>query len=608
MPMNPNVPEPAVDIETRADGTLILRHPLPPGEMATSLAHLLIERAREFPDRTLIAEKDGDAWRKLTYAEAVDGARRVAQFLLDQGAGPDHPVAILSGASINHFLMAWGALFARVPVAPVSLSYSTVPGARPKLEAVLQTVGPAFVFAERLADHQEALDAIDVDLGAATLIAVDAGGANDVVDWRQVLSTEPTNAVDGEIEAIDHDTVTRYMFTSGSTGMPKGVIVTHGMSCYMLAAGTALRDGPDTTTPSRVLDWMPWSHVGAGIMRVASVINAAGEIWLDTGKPVPGEFDKTLENLREARPTQFAGAPLGWSMLVDALEADDDLARTFYANVRAMQAGSAAMPASLSDRIQALNEKYAGHRFPFGTSLASTEVHGCIAKYWPSERTDIVGLPLPGAEIKLIPQGDKYELRVRSPGVTPGYLGAPEKSREAFDEDGYFKMGDAVRFIDPDKPTEGLAFAGRVAEEFKLITGTWVSAGTLRADIVASASPLLRDVVVCGLNRSYITVMAWPNIEACRELAGTGDPDALVRSPEVRRHIRDSLVRHNERNPGSSRSVKRFLLLAAPPDPGAFEITDKGYINQAAVQDHRQQDVERLFADAPDDDVVVVTP
>lgn len=576
--------------------------------MVRSMAHLLIERARAYPERTLIAEKRGDGWRKLSYADAVAGSRSVAQWLLNQGASARRPLAIVSGASINHFLMAWGALFAGVPYTPVSLSYSTVPGARPKLAAVLSTVNPAFLFAEQLAPHRDALDAIDFDLASANLVTTTPEGANTVTDWQDVISTTATADVDRAIDGITHDTVSRYMFTSGSTGMPKGVKITHGMSSYMLAAGEALRDQADPEVENRVLDWMPWSHVGAGVMRLASVINAAGSIWLDTGKPVPGEFEKTLANLREVKPTQYAGAPLGWSMLVDALEQDEELAHTFYEHIRAMQAGSAAMPESLAARIQALNEKYTGRRFPFGTSLASTEVHGCISKYWPSERTDVVGLPMPGAELKLIPHGDKFELRVRAPGVTPGYLNEPEKTRDAFDDEGYFKMGDAVRFVEPDDPTAGLAFAGRVAEEFKLITGTWVSAGTLRADALAAASPWLRDIVVCGLNESFIAVLAWPNISACEDLAGTSDPEAIACSTAVRDRIAQCLARYNMNNPGSSRAIRRFLLLATPPDAGAFEITDKGYINQSAVQDHRREAVASLFLDSPPADVVAVTP
>ena len=591
--------EPELEIETRDDGTLVLRHPRPVQPVAPSMAHLLIERAETYPDRVLVAEKSGGNWRHLTYRDAVDGCHRVAQWLIDQGAGVDRPLAVLSGASIAHFLMAWGAVFARVPSTPVSLSYSTVPGARLKLKAVLDKVQPGFLFADDWNDYAVALE--DIGWSGNNGIRIGAGGA---VDLETILATTATDAVDESIEAITPETVTRYMFTSGSTGMPKGVIVNHRMTCQLLASSAALRDPLAPETSPRVLDWMPWSHVGAGVMRLASMIASGGSVYLDTGKPTPAEFHKTIANLKEVKPTSFAGAPLGWSMLVDALERDDGFARGFYENIQAMQAGSAAMPDALAERIQALNVKYTGHRFPFGTSLMSTEVHSCTSKYWPTERTDIVGLPMPGAELKLVPFGDKYELRVRSPGVTPGYLGEPEKTRDAFDDEGFFKMGDALRFADPGKPLEGLTFAGRVAEEFKLVTGTWVSAGTLRADAIAAASPWVRDVVVCGLNESFVALLVWPNLGACAEVAGTDDPAVITEHPDVREKIAAGFAGHNMANTGSSRHIRRFMLLAEPPDPGAYEITDKGYINQAAVQSHRQAEVNRLFADNPDPDVV----
>ena len=593
--------EPELDIETRDDGTLVLRHPGSSEPVAGNLALLLLERAATWPDQILIAEKSDDVWRHLTYAQAVDGCRRVAQWLINQGAGAERPLAILSGASITHFLMAWGAVFARVPSTPVSLSYSSVKGARPKLKAVLDRVQPGFLFADDWNSYDEAL--ADIGWAGSNEVRIGAGAAVSIED---ILRTEPTAAVDDSIAAITPDTITRYMFTSGSTGMPKGVIVTHRMTCQMLASSAAVRNPLAPEAAPRVLDWMPWSHVGAGLMRLASMINAGGSIFLDDGKPTPEDFHKTITNLREVKPTSFAGAPLGWSMLTDALERDDGFARGFYENIQAMQAGSAAMPDSLADRIQTLNEKYAGRRFPFGTSLLSTEVHCCTTKYWPSERTDIVGLPMPGAELKLVPFGDKYELRVRSDGVTPGYLGEPDKTRESFDEEGFFKMGDALRFADPDDPLQGLSFAGRVAEEFKLITGTWVSAGTLRADAIAAASPWVRDVVVCGLNESFVSLLVWPNLNTTSEVAGTEEPLAICAHPEVREKIARGFQTHNLANSGSSRTIRRFLLLPEPPDPGAYEITDKGYVNQSAVQTHRREAVESLYAETPGSEVVVV--
>lgn len=583
-------PEPAVDCERRDNGEVVLRCPYPPGETHRSMTHLLLERAEQIPDRTLVAERIDGEWTHLTYQQAVEGACGVAQWLIDQGATPQTPLAILTGSSIRHFLMAWGAQFARVPYVPVSTSYSTVPGAYPKLDAVLSTVEPVFLFAEGFGLVDDALDAIDFDV--ANRVRIDAA---DDEAWDRIVSTAATKDVDASIEQTDHDTVTRYMFTSGSTGMPKGVIVTQGMTCHMLAASAGLREPGGIDTETRVLDWMPWSHVGAGVMRIASMLSVGGSIYLDTGKPIPGEFEKTLQNIREVRPTQFGGAPLGWSMLVDALEADDEFAQTFFSACRSIQFGSAAMAEALAERIQRLCMKYLGRRVPMGTSLLSTEVHVCINRYWPCVRHEVLGLPMPGCELKLIPLGDKYEMRVRSPGVTPGYLAAPEKTAESFDEEGFFKMGDAIRFAEDDRPEAGLVFAGRVAEEFKLVSGTWVSAGTLRASVIAAASPWVRDVVICGLNRDYVALLIWPNPAACETVCGSPDLGVIAASEEIASRIAVGLRKHNEANPGSSTAVRRFRLLSTLPDPGAFEVTDKGYVNQRAVQERRAGDVEKLY-------------
>ncbi len=602
----PNKP-PAVKVDHRDDGVMILTCPYPPALLARSTAHLLLDSAAKHPERTLIAEKTetGD-WRHLTYDQAVAGCRRVAQWLIDRGAGVDKPLAILSGNSIRHFLMAWGAIFARVPYVPVSVAYSTVTGARPKLEAVLKKIEPAFIFAEDLNTHLPAISAIDFDLDRVTLITAQRNPAVRAESWETIIEAEITSQVDASIDLIDQDTVTRYMFTSGSTGMPKAVIHTHGMSCALTASEEGLQQVGVERIPMRVLEWMPWSHVGAGVMRIGMLIAMGGSIWLDNGKPLPGEFSKTVTNLRTACPNSYAGAPFGWSMVVDALEQDSELAAIFFKNMTAMEFGSAAMPQALAQRIDALSAKYTGERIPMKTSLLSTEVMTCLRRYWVTENLAVIGLPMPGVELKLIPFGSKYELRVRGKGVTPGYYRDPEKTREAFDEEGFFKMGDAVVFADPNDPIQGLSFAGRVHEEFKLQTGTWVSAGTLRADVVTAASPYIKDAVICGLNQTYIGILAWPNLAACATLAGSDDPNEICASQDVKEAIAAGLAAHNARNRGSSRCIQRFLLLVEPPDPGAFEIADKGYINQGEVQRRRSSDVARLFADPPDDQVVVL--
>jgi feruloyl-CoA synthase len=341
-------------------------------------------------------------------------------------------------------------------------------------------------------------------------------------------------------------------------------------------------------------------------MRLNSLIFDAGSVYIDAGRPVPGQFDATVRNLPEVRPTSYSGSPLGWSMLVDALEASPELAEMFFANATSFAFGSAAMPSALAARIQQLAVRNTGEPVLLTTSLLSTEVSAGIMRWWSTGDHDVIGLPAPGADIKLLPVGDnRFEIRARGAGVTPGYLNDPDASKAAFDDEGYFRMGDAVRFADPSDPSRGICFAGRVSEDFKLMSGTWVQAGALRSQVLAAISPYGRDAVVCGLNETDVTLLIWPNLDQCQPLAGSEHP---ARSAVVRTAIAAGLAAHNESNPASSTRIARFLLLEEPPDPGAYEITDKGYVNQRAVQDSRADEVARLYADNldADTDVVVV--
>ena len=585
---------PKVDIVRRDNGELILTSGYGLGEVPPNLATLMTEQATRNPDRPIIVEKNAaEQFEPMTYGEAHEQAMGIATYLLDQGAGVHQPVMILSGASRAHFVVQMGACYAGVPVIPVSTSYTSVEAAFPKFESVFNKTRPAFLFAENPKAVEAAVLGTEIDLDGVECWSVNEGLlAGQPVTALEVITRQVNEAaVSNAIQALTHDTVAKYMFTSGSTGMPKGVIHTHGMICGLIAGQRALRD-IDSESPPIVLDWMPWSHVGAGQMRLYGTVSQGGTIYLDDGKPTAADYPKTLANLREVSITGYAGAPLGWSMLVAALEGDEALAEQFFANLQTLQYGSAAMPTSTYERLQALLVQYQGQHKTMSTSLMSTEVALGLSRYWPCEDQTVVGLPMPGSTFKLVPVGDRYEVRVRSLGVTPGYLKDPEKTQEAFDEEGFFKMGDAVTFADPDRPEAGLRFAGRIAEQFKLMTGTWVSAGTLRAQLVAALAPLARDVVICGLNQSFIAILVWLNGPS-DEAADPSEPFNI--DEETASSIRQALMAHNAANPASSQRVERFAVMAAPASIGAGEITDKGYVNQGAVQARRQSLVELLF-------------
>ncbi|MBS0523666.1 MAG: AMP-binding protein [Proteobacteria bacterium] len=599
------------DIKTdrRADGTIVLQsnHKLKPYEK--HVPAFLARWAKDAPDRLWLAQRRGPGrqWLKVTYAEAKRQVDAVTQALLDRGFGPDKAVMILSSNSIEFALLSMAAMQARAPLAPVSPAYSVMSQDHAKLKYVFDLIKPGLVFVQSGAVYADALAALDranPDFGGVLVVHVDKAPPKvQSLPWSELVATRPTDAVQKSIEQIGPKTVGKFLFTSGSTGMPKAVINTQEMMCANLAMGQMVRVRKPTDPVPVMLDWLPWNHTMGGNATFQSNLAEGGTTWIDDGKPLPGLFDETLRNLREISPTYFANVPAGYAMLATALEKDELLAQKFFRNLNSLAYGGATLPSDLYDRMERLAVKHTGYRLPFITGWGSTETAPTATTvHWASERVGLVGLPFPGVQLKMVPTGEegRYELRLKSVIVTPGYYKQPDLTAQMFDEEGFYRIGDAGRFVDPGDPSQGLVFDGRVVEDFKLMSGTFVLVGTLRSTAVAAVSPVLQDAVVCGQDREYVGLLGFPNVAACRRLADDEDlqlsTEEVLAHPRVIETIKRGLAGMNAAGKGSSMKVKRVLLMREPPSVDGHEITDKGYINQRATLDRRKALVDRLYA------------
>jgi len=607
---DPRYLERRVDVERRADGAIVLTNPHPLKEPPANVIAPLRKWAVERPDQTWLgkrkAPKPGETfgeWELLSYAEANAKVNAVAQALLERGLGQDRPVMILSANSIEHALLTYGAILAGVPVAPVSPSYSLMSSDFAKLKYVVELIEPKLIFVQETAPFAKALAALD--LKGVEIVSVDGKAGTPFAD---LLKAEPGAAVEESYANLRDDMVTKYLFTSGSTGMPKAVITTQ----LMMRTNSVMPSSVQQEDPDRIqvmLNWLPWNHCFGGNAILNNLLTSGGTLYIDGGRPVPGQFDETLQNLREIAPTSYSNVPAAYGMLVPELEKDEALARHFFSNLRTLAYGGAALSQDLYERVQEVAIRLTGERIVFSSGYGATETAPTIMNvHWATERMGQLGLPLPGAAVKLVPSGSKLEVRVKGDCITPGYYKNAEKTAEAFDEEGFYRLGDAARFVDESRPEEGLVFDGRVAEDFKLSTGTWVSAGRLRVQAIEAADGLLQDALVTGLDKEYIGILGFPNIPACRKYAGDDamPVEDLVTDQRVLERLGEGLARHNRTNPGSSTRVQRALLMVEPPSIDAGELTDKGYINQSTALARRADLVEKLYADPPGNDVVIV--
>lgn len=597
---------PDVTVERRADGSILLRSNHAPGEGPRSIAHLIRDKAQLHPDRPWMKQREPGhgPWRQVTYGEAVRAAEGIAQWLLDRGLTGADSVMVLSANSIEHALVTIGCYTAGVPVAPISPAYSLISTDHAKLKHCVATVKPRVIFAQSGTMFERAIATLrDYD---PTLVFVTADSAGEgAIPLSELTATEPTAAVHEARERLSHETVAKYLFTSGSTGMPKGVPQTFGMMAATIAGGEGLRSeeaDPDVIPQS--LEWMPWSHISAGNIGFNGVLWSGGTVHLDEGKPIPGMFETTIKNLYEVSPVVFGSAPIAFGMLAEAMERDPLLRASFFKNLRYMGYGGATLSNDVNDRLQALAVAETGHRIPLTTMYGATETQGVTVTHWATEQVGLVGLPVPGVTIKLVPNGTKLEVRVKGPTVTTGYHNDPEKTAAAFDEEGFYKLGDAAKFVDDNDPAQGLVFDGRVTEDFKLDSGTWVSVGTLRPDLVAAASPWVMDAVIAGQDKPFIGALFWPSMAGMQALAADPGPGSPIE--KLTAILKEKLTAFNATAGGSSRRVGRFVIMAEPPSIDAGEITDKGYVNQRATLERRDDLVRGLYANPPAAGVVTV--
>ncbi|WIX82481.1 feruloyl-CoA synthase [Amycolatopsis carbonis] len=552
------------------------------------------------PDHPLVAERDDDGWATLTYGEVRRRADALGQALLDRGLGPDRPVMILSGNSVAHLVLTLGALTAGVPVAPISVAYSLLSGDHARIREIAKVLKPGLVFAEAGGPFAKALAAVE---GPAVVLTSEVDAVPGAESLDDLLATSPGPELEAAYAATGPDTLAKVLFTSGSTGSPKGVLNTHRMLC---ANQQSIRQAWPFLGEERpvLVDWLPWSHTFGGNHNVDLVLHNGGTLHVDDGKPAPRLFGRSLENLRSARPTLYFNVPAGYAQLVPVLEQDPDFARAFFSRLRLLFNAAAALPAALRTRL-ADAARAAGVDVPLTSSWGATETAPAVTSaHFPFEDARCIGVPLPGLEVKLSPVGEAREIRVRGASVTPGYLHRPDLTAAAFDEEGFYRTGDAA-VPASDDPNAGLLFGGRIAEDFKLDTGTFVRVGALRTALL-SAVPLLSDAVIAGENRSYVSALAWLNQAEARALfAGSLDAsDGCVVHAELRAHVGKLLAAMNSAA-GSAGRVERIVVLADPPDLDAGEITDKGYLNQRRVLARRVAFVERLYAGEPDAAVIV---
>jgi len=586
-------------IEHRARGIIHIRAAQELGAYHDKLSQPLEHWAKNAPDRLFLAQRDAQGeWRKLTYSQVLSGVKRIGAALLRRGLSAEKPIVVLSGNDIEHALLGLAAMYVGIPYAPVSAAYSLMSSDFGKLRTIVDLLTPGLVFANdggpfARAIYETVPDAIELVVTRNPL------GDRKSTLFADLLGADDAAGVAAAHAKVTPDSIAKFLFTSGSTGNPKAVINTHRMLCSnqaMLASGlTFVADEPPV-----VVDWLPWSHTFGSNHNFNMVLTNGGSLYIDDGNPTPPGVPKTARNLREIAPTIYFNVPKGYEALITHFRADEVLRRNFFSRLKVLFYAGAGLNETTWNDLTQLAVETTGERIIFLSSLGSTETSPlALACSWDFDRPGNIGLPAPGVELKLVPNEGKLEARLRGPHITPGYWRQKDLTRDAFDEEGFYKIGDALKFVDPDDPGQGLLFDGRIAEDFKLSTGTWVSVGPLRARLVDHFMPYVRDVVFAGANCDDIAALVFPDIEACRKLGGLGPaapPAEIVEAPAVRAKFAELLAKFAAASSGSSTRVDRAMLMADPPSMDKGEMTDKGSINQRAVLKNRAALVDELYA------------
>jgi feruloyl-CoA synthase len=599
----------AVEVEPHADGGMVLRSPQALGAIGRCTGEWLEHWGTTAPERPFLAERRTGDWHKVSYGAALKAVRSLGQALVDRGLSPQRPVVILSDNGVDHALLMLAAMHVGVPAAPISAAYSLMSKDHGKLKHILELLEPGLVFAADGARFRAALKAVDLK-GAEVVVSANPPEGLKTTAFTDLLATPAGAGVAAAFAAVGPDTIAKFLFTSGSTDLPKGVINTQRMLLANQQAIVQLWPFLEEKTP-RIVDWLPWSHTFGGNHNFNMMLRHGGSIWIDDGKPMPGLIEKTVANLREVSPTLYFNVPRGFDVLLPYLEKDEGLRSNFFKDLDLIFYAGAALPQNLWERIEEVSVAARGERVRLVSAWGSTETAPMVTSvHFGIDRAGVIGLPGPGSEIKMLPNAGKLELRVRGPNVTPGYWKRDDLTKAAFDAEGYYCIGDAGRFANPDEPAHGIEFDGRIAEDFKLMSGTWVHVGALRLKVIAAGAPVVQDAVITGHNREEIGLLIFASDPGCRSLCPDLPADTplarVITDPRVRAKMAAALARVAFEATGGSNRPTRALLMSEPPSIDANEITDKGYINQRAALLRRAELVERLYAEAPDADVITL--